>query len=176
MKKVFKTLMSGLAVLVLGVGLAGCGNSKQSASQSSSDSTRSSKKASSSKKNVKAKKSSSSKNTTSKSDDEDTTSSSDDEAATTASSSQSTKAKTAAAKSSKSSSTSSSSKANQSSEIQLGLGDVAVWTDSQGITHHVDSDGMDRQTTSGSQQVQYQDWSGSLPSNATVQHNSTNNQ
>lgn len=55
-------------------------------------------------------------------------------------------------------------------EIQLGLGDVASWTDSQGTTHHVDSDGMDRYTTKGSQEVQYQDWSGSLPQNATVNH------
>ena len=62
----------------------------------------------------------------------------------------------------------SSSKANQSSEIQLGLSDVAVWTDENGITHHVDSDGMDRQTTNGSDQITYNDWSGSLPSNAKV--------
>lgn len=55
-------------------------------------------------------------------------------------------------------------------EIQLGLGEVASWTDSQGTTHHVDSDGMDRYTTKGSQEVQYQDWSGSLPQNATVNH------
>lgn len=59
----------------------------------------------------------------------------------------------------------------QNQEIQLGLGDVAMWTDGHGINHHVDSDGMDRQTTDGSQQIHYQDWSGSLPQNATVLHN-----
>lgn len=63
---------------------------------------------------------------------------------------------------------SSAPKAQQ--EIQLGLGEVASWTDSQGTTHHVDSDGMDRYTTKGNQEVQYQDWSGSLPQNATVNH------
>jgi hypothetical protein len=59
----------------------------------------------------------------------------------------------------------------QQGEIQLGLGDVAVWTDSYGITHHVDSDGMDRQTIAGSTQVNYEDWSGSLPADAQVIHN-----
>lgn len=59
----------------------------------------------------------------------------------------------------------------QNQEIQLGLGDVAMWTDNHGINHHVDSDGMDRQTIDGSQQIHYQDWSGSLPQNATVLHN-----
>lgn len=56
-------------------------------------------------------------------------------------------------------------------QIQLGLGDTASWTDQQGVTHHVDSDGMDRYTNNGSQEVHYQDWSGSLPQNATVSHN-----
>lgn len=51
---------------------------------------------------------------------------------------------------------------------QLGLNDVAVWTDSTGVTHHVNSDGIDRQTISGSSQVNYNDWSGSLPSNAQI--------
>lgn len=59
----------------------------------------------------------------------------------------------------------------QGQEFQLGLGDVAMWTDGHGINHHVDSDGMDRQTTNGSQQIHYQNWSGSLPQNATVLHN-----
>ncbi len=75
---------------------------------------------------------------------------------------------TSTTKSSTSSQQSSSNKANQSSKIQLGLSDVAVWTDENGVTHHVDSDGMDRQTTSGSDQITYNDWSGSLPSNAKV--------
>lgn len=58
----------------------------------------------------------------------------------------------------------------QNQPIQLGLGDVATWTDAKGVTHHVDSDGMDRYTTKGSSQVQYQDWSGQLPNNAVVSH------
>lgn len=63
-----------------------------------------------------------------------------------------------------------SSSVKESQNIQLGLGDVATWTDAKGVTHHVDSDGMDRYTTKGSSQVQYQDWSGQLPSNAVVSH------
>lgn len=61
--------------------------------------------------------------------------------------------------------------ANSHSEqhVQLGLGDVAVWTEN-GVTHHVDSDGMDRQTTAGSSTVHYQDWSGQLPQGVQVQH------
>jgi flagellar biosynthesis GTPase FlhF len=64
----------------------------------------------------------------------------------------------------------SSSSVKENQNIQLGLGDVASWTDAQGVTHHVDSDGMDRYTAKGSSQVQYQDWSGQLPSNAVVSH------
>ncbi|WP_267202557.1 hypothetical protein [Limosilactobacillus kribbianus] len=60
-----------------------------------------------------------------------------------------------------------------SEQIQLGLGDVAVWTDSYGITHHVDSDGMDRQTIDGSSEIHYEDWYGSLPTNAQVIHSET---
>lgn len=62
--------------------------------------------------------------------------------------------------------------ANSQSEqhVQLGLGDVAVWTEN-GVTHHVDSDGMDRQTTQGSSDVHYSDWSGQLPQGVQVQHN-----
>ena len=63
-----------------------------------------------------------------------------------------------------------SSNVNQNQKKQLGLGDVASWTDSKGVTHHVDSDGMDRYTTKGSSQVQYQDFSGSLPSEAVISH------
>lgn len=54
--------------------------------------------------------------------------------------------------------------------VQLGLGDVAVWTEN-GVTHHVDSDGMDRQTTNGSSTIHYSDWSGQLPQGVQVQHN-----
>lgn len=57
------------------------------------------------------------------------------------------------------------------SKVQLGLGDVAVWTDQYGIVHHVDSDGMDRQTIPGSSQIHYTDWSGELPADAQVIHN-----
>ena len=56
------------------------------------------------------------------------------------------------------------------SNVQLGLADTAVWTDEYGTVHHVDSDGMDRMTIPGSDEVQYQDWSGYLPSNVTVVH------
>lgn len=69
-----------------------------------------------------------------------------------------------------STSTSAVATAKQTQNIQLGLGDVATWTDAKGVTHHVDSDGMDRYTTKGNNQVQYQDWSGQLPSNAVVSH------
>lgn len=72
--------------------------------------------------------------------------------------------------SAKAASRQSSSSAKQTEKVQLGLGDIATWTDSKGTTHHVDSDGMDRYTTKGSSQVQYQDWSGELPSNAVVSH------
>lgn len=51
---------------------------------------------------------------------------------------------------------------------QLGLNDVAVWTDQYGITHHVHSNGMDRQTISGSAQIEYQDWYGAFPDNAVI--------
>lgn len=63
-----------------------------------------------------------------------------------------------------------SDKVQHNNSIQLGLGDVATWTDQYGITHHVDSDGMDRQTIPGSIEVHYQDWSGPLPDNAQVSH------
>lgn len=51
---------------------------------------------------------------------------------------------------------------------QLGLNDVAVWTDQYGITHHVHSNGMDRQTISGSTQIECQDWYGDFPDNAVI--------
>lgn len=51
---------------------------------------------------------------------------------------------------------------------QLGLNDVAVWTDQYGIIHHVHSNGMDRQTISGSTQIEYQDWYGAFPDNAVI--------
>lgn len=51
---------------------------------------------------------------------------------------------------------------------QLGINDVAVWTDQYGITHHVHSNGMDRQTISGSTQIECQDWYGAFPDNAVI--------
>ena len=51
---------------------------------------------------------------------------------------------------------------------QLGLNEVAVWTDPYGITHHVHSNGMDRQTISGSTQIESQDWYGAFPDNAVI--------
>ena len=51
---------------------------------------------------------------------------------------------------------------------QLGLNEVAVWTDQYGITHHVNSNGMDRQTISGSTQIESQDWYGAFPDNAVI--------
>nr|WP_289564056.1 hypothetical protein [Limosilactobacillus vaginalis] len=66
---------------------------------------------------------------------------------------------------------SSSSSVKEQKSVQLGLGDVATWTDSEGVTHNVDSDGMDRYTTKGSSQVQYKNWSGALPNGVTVSHN-----
>lgn len=64
-----------------------------------------------------------------------------------------------------------SDKVQHNNGVQLGLGDVATWTDQYGITHHVDSDGMDRQTIPGSTEVHYQDWLGPLPSEAQIIHN-----
>lgn len=165
MNKVIKEVVSFLTVFILGLGLAGCGNNKQSVSKGSSDNTRSSKTSSVKKNSTKSnsnnkKQGSQSKvNKSNQSDDDNNSASSSN-----GSNGQSSSSSASKIMDDKSSSTSSNS------SVQLGLGDEAVWTDSQGITHHVDSDGMDRQTTSGSQQVQYQDWSGDLPSNATVQH------
>ena len=71
-----------------------------------------------------------------------------------------------------SSANASSVNANSHSEaVQLGLGDTAVWTDSQGVTHHVNSDGLDKQTSKNSNSVSYSDWSGSLPQGVKVEHN-----
>lgn len=56
---------------------------------------------------------------------------------------------------------------------QLGLNDVAVWTDQYGITHHVHSNGMDRQTIAGSSQVNYEDWYGAFPDNVVIKNGDT---
>lgn len=62
---------------------------------------------------------------------------------------------------------------NSVNSQQLGLNDVAVWTDQYGITHHVDSDGMDRMTIPGSDQVKYQDWYGAFPDNVVIKNDDT---
>ncbi|MDM8259809.1 hypothetical protein [Limosilactobacillus vaginalis] len=145
MKKFSRLFLSGILVTILGFGLAGCGsqkNSKDTASSSHTKTEKVTKKAK--KKTSKNSKQNSTKKTSSTSSSASVTSSS------------------------QSSSSTANSNVNNNSQKQLGLNDVAVWTDQYGVTHHVDSDGMDRQTIAGSSQTNYQDWSGSLPSNAQI--------
>ena len=147
MKQFKKSIVATIMMAAMLFFVAGCGNSKQAAD--SSDSTTSSKVV---KKSVKADKKATKESTKdSKADKE-----SSESAASSSANSQAT---------SNSESSSSSSSAVDSSR-QLGLADVATWTDENGVTHHVDSDGMDRQTKNG--QTTYADWSGPLPSNATI--------
>ena len=145
MKKFSRLFLSGMLVTILGFGLAGCGsqkNSKDTASSSHTKTEKVTKKAT--KKTSKNSKQNSTKKTSSTSSSASVTSSS------------------------QSSSSTANSNVNNNSQKQLGLNDVAVWTDQYGVTHHVDSDRMDRQTIAGSSQTNYQDWSGSLPSNAQI--------
>lgn len=145
MKKFSRLFLSGMLVTILGFGLAGCGsqkNSKDTASSSHTKTEKVTKKAT--KKTSKNSKQNSTKKTSSTSSSASVTSSS------------------------QSSSSTANSNVNNNSQKQLGLNDVAVWTDQYGVTHHVDSDGIDRQTITGSSQTNYQDWSGSLPSNAQI--------
>lgn len=145
MKKFSRLFLSGMLVTILGFGLVGCGsqkNSKDTASSSHTKTEKVTKKAT--KKTSKNSKQNSTKKTSSTSSSASVTSSS------------------------QSSSSTANSNVNNNSQKQLGLNDVAVWTDQYGVTHHVDSDGMDRQTIAGSSQTNYQDWSGSLPSNAQI--------
>lgn len=145
MKKLQRLVFSGLLVLTLAFGLAGCGSNNDSSKSSTSKDkvTKVVKKSSNKDKQSSHKKSSQS---------EDESSNSANSNATTNNSESST----------------SSSSQESSSQKQLGLNDVAVWTDENGITHHVDSDGMDRQTSPNQSGVTYKDWSGSLPSNAQI--------
>ena len=146
MKKFSRLFLSGILVTILGFGLAGCGsqkNSKDTASSSHTKTEKVTKKAT--KKTSKNSKQNSTKKKTS-----------------------STSSSASVTSSSQSSSSTANSNVNNNSQKQLGLNDVAVWTDQYGVTHHVDSDGMDRQTIAGSSQTNYQDWSGSLPSNAQI--------
>ena len=145
MKKFSRLFLSGMLVTILGFGLAGCGSQKNSKDTASSSHTKTEKVT---KKATKMTSKNSKQNSTKK------TSSTSSSASVTSSS--------------QSSSSTANSNVNNNSQKQLGLNDVAVWTDQYGVTHHVDSDGMDRQTIAGSSQTNYQDWSGSLPSNAQI--------
>ena len=145
MKKFSRLFLSGMLVTILGFGLAGCGSQKDSKDTASSSHTKTEKVT---KKATKKTSKNSKQNSTKK------TSSTSSSASVTSSS--------------QSSSSTANSNVNNNSQKQLGLNDVAVWTDHYGVTHHVDSDGMDRQTIAGSSQTNYQDWSGSLPSNAQI--------
>ena len=145
MKKFSRLFLSGILVTILGFGLAGCGSQKNSKDTASSSHTKTEKVT---KKSTKKTSKNSKQNSTKK-----TSSTSSSASVTT---------------SSQSSSSTANSNVNNNSQKQLGLNDVAVWTDQYGVTHHVDSDGMDRQTIAGSSQTNYQDWSGSLPSNAQI--------
>lgn len=150
MKKFQRVIISGILFVSMGLSLTGCGskNGNHDSSSSTKNKTEKTVKDSSKKSNNKSSSSSSSENSSSNA---------------SANSAVSTE-------SSDNSSSNGSQAASTSSQKQLGLADVAVWTDENGITHHVDSDGMDRQTISGSSQINYQDWSGSLPSNAQIIH------
>ena len=148
MKQFKKSIVAAIMMAAMLFFVAGCGNSKQAAD--SSDSTTSSKVV---KKSVKADKKATKESTKDSKADKK---SSESAASSNSANSQAT---------SNSESSSSSSSAVDSSR-QLGLADVATWTDENGVTHRVDSDGMDRQTKNG--QTTYADWSGPLPSNATI--------
>lgn len=149
MKKLQHSVFSGLLILTLGFGLAGCGAKHDSAKSSSSSKdkvakvTKVKKSSNNSKKQANSKKNSSS--------------------------SQNNNSSNNVAPNQKQN-TNSTNSTSTNSQKQLGLNDVAVWTDEKGVTHHVDSDGMDRQTTAGSSSTTYKDWSGSLPSNAQIIH------
>ncbi|KRM15436.1 hypothetical protein [Limosilactobacillus oris] len=144
MKKLQRLVFSGLLVLTLAFGLAGCGSNHDSSKSSTSKD-----------KVTKVVKKSSNKD---KSSHKKSSQSESDENSNSANSNATTN----------DSESSTSSSSQSSSQKQLGLNDVAVWTDENGITHHVDSDGIDRQTSPNQSGVTYKDWSGSLPSNAQI--------
>lgn len=147
MKKFQRVIISGILFISLSLSLTGCGSKNSNHDSSSSTNNRTEKAIKNSSKKSSSKSSSSNSNSSSVNNSTSSTTSTIDN-----------------------NSSSNSSQASTSSQKQLGLADVAVWTDENGITHHVDSDGMDRQTISGSSQVNYQDWSGSLPRNAQIIH------
>lgn len=175
MMKLNKKVLNSSLVILLALGLGGCATNSATTTHKTHEASsaqvvkQSSHKKSDNKsaKNVSEKSSSaaSQASTSTKSANAATKNSSVTSSSTTVSSSSSNANVTAPSKS-----TSQSSNVNQNQTKQLGLGDVASWTDSKGVTHHVDSDGMDRYTTKGSSQVQYQDFSGSLPSEAVISH------
>ena len=190
MKKLNKKVLNSSLVIILALGLGGCAANSATTTHVQNN-TRSAKvtKQSNSKKSTKANnKATSNSNKSVAASQSESTATSQEESSRATMTSQaitSTKSSTAVQQQSNtgvtnaastSSTTSTANNTQKSSapkaqqEIQLGLGEVASWTDSQGTTHHVDSDGMDRYTTKGNQEVQYQDWSGSLPQNATVNH------
>lgn len=156
MKKFQHLLCSGMLVLTLTFGLAGCGSSHSSSKAASSPSKDRAAKV------VKHKKSNKSNNSS------DKKSSSKDSSDSSDSNSSSSNAANSSATTNSDDDSSSSSSQQVTSQKQLGLNDVAVWTDANGVTHHVDSDGMDRQTSPNQSGTTYKDWSGSLPSNAQI--------
>ncbi|MBB1086060.1 hypothetical protein [Limosilactobacillus fastidiosus] len=152
MNKFSRLFLSGMLVTILSFGLAGCGSQKHNKSCASSSHSKTEKVV---KKNKEVTKSNSSKSTSANKTNKN-------------SNTNSSSSKSSALPSHSSSSTVNSSSNTNNSQKQLGLNDIAIWTDQYGVTHHVDSDGMDRQTIAGSSQTNYQDWSGSLPSNAQI--------
>lgn len=168
--KLNKKLLNSSLVVLLALGLGGCATNSATTTHKTHEAS-----------SAKVVKQSSHKKAESKSTSEQSS------ATSTSKNNASTKSANAAATAKSSSTSTSTSNANnnvtapakaasqsstvkQNQEKQLGLGDVATWTDSEGVTHHVDSDGMDRYTAKGSSQVQYQDFSGSLPSEAVISH------
>ncbi|WP_367333678.1 hypothetical protein [Limosilactobacillus sp.] len=160
MKKLQRFVCSGILALTLAFGLAGCGsNHNSSKSATSKDRVT---KVTKHKKSHENKKQSSSKATNKKSSSSSDSQSEEDSSSSSAASSSLT--------TNKSSNSTASESSSITSHKQLGLSDVAVWTDKNGITHHVDSDGIDRQTSPNQSGTTYKDWSGSLPSNAQIVH------
>lgn len=155
MKDLRRLVLSGMVISVLTFGLAGCGSNNKSNKATSSSSHKDKTEKVVKKSNKESNKKVTKKKAKSSSNSSANNSNSNNSSAVTTNSNQNT---------------SSSNSTSSTSQKQLGLSDVAVWTDGNGVTHHVDSDGMDRQTISGSSQVNYQDWSGSLPSQAQIIH------
>lgn len=186
MMKLNKKVLNSSLVVLLALGLGGCAANSATTTHKTHEATSSqvvkqsshkkadNKSAKSASEQSVTKSSSSSVSSTAVSQASATTSTKSAKAAATASSN--TKASSSSVSNANNvavapaKSTSQISNVKQNEQKQLGLGDVASWTDAKGVTHHVDSDGMDRYTTKGSSQVQYQDFSGSLPSDAVITH------